>query len=62
MDLLDHVSQKAGDPAQTDRLGMREPEGRQTPALLLAGLPPQIKESAPAAGAEALFFGSAGCA
>ena len=31
---------KAGaDPDETDRLGLREPGGRQTPALLLARLP-----------------------
>jgi hypothetical protein len=59
MDLLDLLGQEAGDQAQANCLGMREPEGGKAPSVLLAGVPSPVKESAPAAGAEALIF--SGC-
>lgn len=36
VDLLDHIAENAGDPAQADRLGLLEPERGQAPAVLLA--------------------------
>ena len=39
MDLLGRVGEEAGDQAQADRLGLREPERGQAAAVLLAGMP-----------------------
>jgi hypothetical protein len=39
MDLLDPIRQEARDEAQTDRVGLLEPEGGEAPSLLLAGMP-----------------------
>jgi hypothetical protein len=39
MDLLDRIREEVGDPAKAYRLGSFKPEGRETPPLLLAGVP-----------------------
>ena len=39
MDLLDSVPEEARDQAQAYRLGLLEPEGRETPSVLLARMP-----------------------
>jgi len=38
MDLLYRIREEAGNAAQADRLGLREPERRETASLLLAGM------------------------
>jgi hypothetical protein len=38
MDLLDPIRKEARDEAQTDRVGLLEPEGWKAPPLLLAGM------------------------
>jgi hypothetical protein len=42
MDLLDRIRQEAGDEAQADRLGLFEPERREAPSMLLAGMPTSL--------------------
>jgi hypothetical protein len=42
MDLLDRVSTKAGDQAQTHQLGLLKFKRGQAPSMLLAGMPPSL--------------------
>jgi hypothetical protein len=48
MDLLDSIGEESGDQAQAHRLGLLEPQGRETPAMLLAGVPAPMSGSAEA--------------